>query len=72
MGFGTLTFYYSVGLGVATLIMVFLTLRRSARPLPRAAELALTVIMVALAAVSGYYVFRTGDSGAQAVWGTGS
>ena len=72
MGFGTLTFYYSVGLGVATLLMVFLTLRRSARPLPRAAELGLTVIMVALAAVSGYYVFRTGDSGAQAVWGTGS
>ena len=72
MGFGTLTFYLSLGLGVVTLIMVFLTLRRSERPLPRAAELGLTVIMVALAAVSGYYVFKTGDSGAQAVWGTSS
>jgi hypothetical protein len=28
------------------------------------------VIMVALAAISGYYVYRTGDSGATAVWGT--
>lgn len=72
MGFGTRTFYFSLGLGVVTLVMVFLTLRRSERPLPRAAELGLIVIMVALAAVSGYYVFRTGDSGAQAVWGSGS
>jgi hypothetical protein len=72
MGFGTLTLYYSLGLGIVTLIMVFLTLRASARPLPRAASLGLTVIMVVLAAISGYYVFRTGDSGAQAVWGTTS
>jgi hypothetical protein len=72
MGFGTLTLYYSLGLGVVTLIMVFLTVRASAKPLPRAAELGLSVIMLALAVISGYYVFRTGDSGAQAVWGTGS
>jgi uncharacterized membrane protein len=69
MGFGTLTFYYSIGLGAATLLMVALTLRKSERRLPRAAELGLSVIMVALAAISGYYVFRTGDSGAHAVWG---
>ncbi|MFI7541204.1 DUF2231 domain-containing protein [Actinoplanes sp. NPDC049599] len=72
VGFGELTFYYSLGLGAVTLVMVFLALRRSERPLPRAAELGLAVIMVALAAVSGYYVFRTGDSGAQAVWGSSS
>ena len=70
MGYGQLTFFVTLGLGVVTLLMVFLTERRSARPLPRAAGLALTVTMVALAAVSGYYVFRTGDSGAQAVWGS--
>lgn len=69
MGYGTLTVYFSLALGVVTLIMVFLTLRRKDRPLPRAATLALSVIMVALAAVSSYYVFKTGDSGAQAVWG---
>ncbi|RSM43929.1 hypothetical protein DMB66_52810 [Actinoplanes sp. ATCC 53533] len=72
MGFGTLTLYFSLGLAAVTLIMVFLTLRRSERRLPRVAELGLTVIMVALAAVSGYYVFKTGDTGAQAVWGTTS
>ena len=70
MGYGQLTFFVTLGLGVVTLLMVFLTERRNARPLPRAAGLVLTVIMVALAAVSGYYVFRTGDSGAQAVWGS--
>lgn len=70
MGFGTLAFYFSLGLGVVTLVMVVLAARRPAHRLPRAAELGLAVIMVALAAVSGYYVFKTGDSGAQAVWGT--
>nr|BFE67684.1 hypothetical protein GCM10020092_009850 [Actinoplanes digitatis] len=72
MGFGTLTFYFSLGLGVVTLVMVVLTSRKGSRPLPRAAELGLAVIVVALAVVSGYYVIRTGDSGAQAVWGTTS
>jgi len=71
MGFGTLTLYFTLGLAVVTLIMVFLTQRRSDRPLPGAVPIALSVIMVALAAVSSYYVFRTGDSGAQAVWGSG-
>ncbi|BCJ53917.1 hypothetical protein Asp14428_53920 [Actinoplanes sp. NBRC 14428] len=71
-GFGTFTFYFSLALGIVTLIAVFLTLRSTARPLPRAAGVLLAVLMVALAAVSGYYVFRTGDSGAQAVWGTTS
>lgn len=68
MGFGTLTFWFSLALGVVTLIMVFATLRKSAS-LPRVAELGLSVVMVVLAAITGYYVFRTGDSGATAVWG---
>ena len=49
--------------------MVFATMRKPGS-LPRAADLGLAVVMVALAAISGYYVFRTGDSGATAVWGT--
>lgn len=68
MGFGTLTFWFSLALGVVSLIMVIATQRRDAK-LPRVAELGLAVVMVALAAISGYYVFRTGDSGAMAVWG---
>jgi hypothetical protein len=69
MGYGTLTFWFSLALGVVSIILVLLTLRTPSR-LPRAADLGLAVIMVALAAVSGYYVFMTGDSGATAVWGT--
>jgi uncharacterized membrane protein len=70
MNFGTLTMWFTIALGVVTLVMVLATLRRPGNTLPRAADLGLAVIMVALAAISGYYVFRTGDSGATAVWGT--
>jgi uncharacterized membrane protein len=69
MDLGTVTFWLMLALGVLSLIMVLLTLRRG-RSLPRAADLGMAVIVVALAAVSGYYVFKTGDSGATAVWGT--
>jgi hypothetical protein len=68
MGFGTLTFWFSLALGVVSLIMVFATMRKSGS-LPRVADLGLRVVMVALAAITGYYVFKTGDSGATAVWG---
>ena len=68
MGFGTLTFWFSLALGIISLIMVVATQRKDAK-LPRVADLGLAVVMVALAAISGYYVFRTGDSGAMAVWG---
>jgi uncharacterized membrane protein len=68
MGFGTRTFWFSLALGVVALVMVFATMRKPGS-LPRAAELGLGVVMVALAAITGYYVFRTGDSGATAVWG---
>ncbi|MEV8507440.1 DUF2231 domain-containing protein [Actinoplanes sp. NPDC051475] len=71
-GFGTMTFYFTLALGVATLVMTFLTLRTTTKRLPRAADVLLAVVVLALAALSGYYVFRTGDSGAQAVWGTTS
>lgn len=69
MGFGTRTFWFTLALGVVSLVMVLLTLRRP-DSLPRAASIGLSVIMVALAAISGYYVFRTGDSGAHVVWGS--
>ena len=69
MGFGTLTFWFTLALGVASLVMLAVTMRKE-RSLPRAVDLGLAVITVALAAITGYYVFRTGDSGATAVWGT--
>jgi hypothetical protein len=62
--------WFSIALGVVTLVMVVATLRRPRTSLPRVADIGLGVIMVALAAISGYYVFRSGDSGAHVVWGT--
>ena len=67
-GYGNLTFYFSLALGIVSLIMVLAGSR--ARSLPRAVDLGLAAVMVVLAAISGYYVFKTGDSGATAVWGT--
>jgi uncharacterized membrane protein len=68
LGFGTRTFWFSLALGVVTLVLV-LAGRRRPGSLPRVADLGLAVVMVALAAITGYYVYRTGDSGAAAVWG---
>lgn len=67
MGFGTRTFWFSLALGVVTLIVVGLTWRRSSS-LPMIAQVGAAIVMIALAALSGYYVYRTGDSGASAVW----
>jgi uncharacterized membrane protein len=68
MGFGTRTFWFSLALGVVSLIMVALTLWKPGH-LPRVGEIGLAVVMIVLALFSGYYVYRTGDSGATAVWG---
>ena len=67
-GYGNLTFWFALALGVVSLVMVLATSR--GRSLPRVAELGMAAVMVVLAAVSGFYVFQTGDSGATAVWGT--
>ena len=67
-GYGDLTFYCALALGAVALLMVVMTSR--GRSLPRVANLGLAVVTVVLGALSGYYVFRTGDSGATAVWGT--
>ncbi|MEV6636465.1 DUF2231 domain-containing protein [Actinoplanes sp. NPDC051470] len=68
MGFGTRTFSFSLALGVVTLVLVLATQRRPGS-LSRVVDLVLAVVTVALAAITGYYVYRTGDSGATAVWG---
>ena len=66
---GTITFWLTLALGVVSLILVVLT-TRNPRVLPKPAELGITLVLVVLAALSGYYLFETGDSGATAVWGT--
>ena len=69
MGFGKMTFWFSLALGVISLVTVLLTLRRTGS-VPKVAGIVLSAVMVVLAVISGYYVFRTGDSGATAVWGS--
>jgi uncharacterized membrane protein len=70
MHYGTNTMWFTIALGVVTLVMTIATLRRPTKSLPRVPDVALAVVMVVLAAISGYYVFKTGDSGAHVVWGT--
>lgn len=70
-GYGNRTLFASLALGIVTVLMVYLTGRAGkGGPAPRAVGLGLTVVIVLLAVVSGYYVFRTGDSGATVVWGS--
>ncbi|MBM2622257.1 hypothetical protein JIG36_42820 [Actinoplanes sp. LDG1-06] len=70
MGFGGLTFWFTLALGVVSLVMVALTWRRGSTRLPLIGEVGGAVVLIALAAASGYYVYKTGDSGATAVWGS--
>jgi hypothetical protein len=69
--FGTLTFWTSLALGLITGALVIVTQRgRRERNLPMWIDVVLGGLAVVLAAVSTYYVFRTGDSGAKSVWGS--
>ncbi|MGW3345347.1 DUF2231 domain-containing protein [Nonomuraea rubra] len=61
-----------LGLGVAALLLVYAT--RPSRDsvgrdrFGRPVSMILSALTVVLAAVSGYFVFQAGDSGARAVW----
>jgi hypothetical protein len=70
--FGRSTLYWSLGLGVLMLLLVFLpTLRAGAAAsaaTSMAAKVVLIVVTVAVAGITGYYVFRAGDAGAHIVW----
>jgi formate hydrogenlyase subunit 3/multisubunit Na+/H+ antiporter MnhD subunit len=71
MGFGNMTLWFSIALGVVALVMVGYvwqtgrTAGAREHALARPASIVLTVV---LGAILGYYVFRTGDSGAHNVW----
>jgi len=73
--FGDRTLWTSLGLAVLTGLLVGTVVARGRRPAGRQGRggLILTVVLTAgvlvLAAAAGYYVFRTGDSGARVVWG---
>ena len=69
MHFGSNPFFGTFGLGVVSIVTVALT-RREKNSLPKVAQWVLSAAMVVLAVIAGYYVYRTGDSGAKAVWGS--
>ena len=69
MGFGSNTFLWTLALGVVSIVTVVLT-GRGKSSLPKIGQWVLSAAMVVLAVIAGYYVYRTGDSGAKAVWGS--
>jgi hypothetical protein len=73
--FGEMTMWTAIVLGVLTLALVYFVgptgaaLRTAGGPGgTRVVSVALTVLSVLAAAAALYYVIRTGDSGAKAVW----
>ena len=71
MGFGNMTLWLSIALGVVALALVGYVWRTGRTP--GASEHVLArpigvVVTVVLGAFLGYYVYRTGDSGAHNVW----
>jgi hypothetical protein len=70
---GTMTLFLTIGLAVLTLVLVVLVRPSRAGHAggtgsSRALSVALGLVSVAVAAASVYYVIRTGDTGAKAVW----
>ncbi|WP_203934155.1 hypothetical protein [Virgisporangium ochraceum] len=77
--FGTMTLIWTIVLGVAALALVYVVAPRAAAmgtavtsgPAWRTNPIlqwGLAAVVTVLAAISFYYVFKTGDSGAKAVW----
>lgn len=71
MGFGNMTLWLSIALGVVALALIgyaWRTARTEGSPQhPLVRPIGLVVTLV-LGAFLGYYVYRTGDSGAHNVW----
>lgn len=72
-GYGDLTFWFSLGLGAGTLLLVVLTNglttgRSTVGGVPVWLTWVLGAAVIVLAGVTGVYVFLAGDSGADAVW----
>jgi uncharacterized membrane protein len=61
---GTILVYVVAGLGLVSLLLALLPAARRNKGL----SLTLVVLAVGLSVASGYYVFRTGDTGAHIAW----
>lgn len=69
--YGHDTLWFTIALGVVTLAVVGYSwqLKRVGGSEIALVRVGSAVVTVVLAAVVGYYVYRTGDSGARMVWG---
>jgi hypothetical protein len=69
-GYGNNTFWWTVGLGVFTLALMayYMRLKKTEAGIPTAIRAGATVVAVILGVIVGYYVFKTGDTGAHIVW----
>lgn len=62
---GTVLVWLAAALGVVALLLALLPAARQGK----AVSLTLVLLTVGLSLASGYYVFRTGDTGAHIAWG---
>ncbi|MFY1675045.1 hypothetical protein ACN27G_34760 [Plantactinospora sp. WMMB334] len=67
-GYGELTLWWSSALGALTILLLVVTGPRARRSVPGWLGLLLGVGVVVLAGISVWYVYLTGDTGAEAVW----
>jgi predicted lysophospholipase L1 biosynthesis ABC-type transport system permease subunit len=68
--YGTTTLWWSIGLGVLALAMLWLVWNasRSGRPAPTGLWYVGTGLSIVVGVITGYYLFRTGDLGAHIAW----
>lgn len=68
-GYGDLTFWFTLVLGLFTAALVVVTSRQpQTGVLPSWVRLVLTAGVVVFGVLAGVYVYLTGESGAEAVW----
>jgi len=80
LGYGNTLLRWTVGLGLAALVLVLMSspLMPAGREAPEGgarrgsqiATIGLSLVTLVLAGITGYYLFKTGDAGSHAVWGS--
>jgi Predicted membrane protein (DUF2231) len=70
--FGERTALFGTALGILALVMVFVTTSAARMPANTRSQVLTygsAILNIVLAAITGYYIFKTGHTGASNVWG---